>query len=245
MPVLTPTGLVFTIADLENEVIIRTENRTEDVARARIWLRDTLLEITSNPDFRTEFDELEYNSALVNLTVGLREYNWSDWVTVPDVNVASLSFLLWTNPPSNTSRIKLGQVDYQYLDKITPFDGQPTQWARFGQTVIFDAEPQLAYQTQLRFYNMHPIDDNVLQNTQILISRDWNEILIWGAVLRGFTELLEYEKAAKVRLLLYGDPKHPDRPGLLEGRKKRKEKEAFRKQAALRPRIRPYSYGAR
>jgi hypothetical protein len=87
---------------------------------------------------------------------------------------------------------------------------------------------------QARIYRMHPIADAVAQ-TIILIGRNWNEILIWTAVMRGYAELEQYEKAAAVRSLLYGDPKDPERVGLFEGRKKRHEKEAWRRQKALRP----------
>lgn len=241
MTVVITTSL-FTISSLENEVILRVENRTDDVARARIWLRDTLLEITSNPDLRSEFDELEVTSAVFNLTANQQEYPFSSWVTAPDINVASLSMLLWTDPPANTTRIKLTQVDYQYGDMITPRAAQPVQWYRYGDTCGFVAPPNKAYQTQLRWYRMHPIDDASLQDTEILISRDWNEILVWGAAMRGFMELLEFEKAAKLRVLLYGDPKYPDRPGLINARKKRKEKEAWRRQRTLRPVVRDYGF---
>jgi hypothetical protein len=102
----------------------------------------------------------------------------------------------------------------------------------------------MAYRVQARIYKMHPINDAALNQTQILINRDWNEVLIWAAVKRGFMELLEYEKAAAVQKLLYGDPKHPERPGLLNGRKKRREKEQWRMQAALRPIVRSYGRGS-
>ena len=84
----------------------------------------------------------------------------------------------------------------------------------------------------------------MLSQTQILIPREWNEILVWAAVERGFMEYLEYEKAAKVHQLIYGDPKHPERPGLIEGRKKRREMEAHRTEQALRPVYRRMMYGA-
>jgi hypothetical protein len=80
----------------------------------------------------------------------------------------------------------------------------------------------------------HPINAT-LNQTQILIPNDWNEILVWAAVQRGFMEYLEYEKAQKVHMLIYGDPKYPNRPGLLEARKKRREFEAHRTEEPLRP----------
>lgn len=58
MLVVGSSGLIFTIDDLDDEVIARVENRTSDIGRARIWLRDAILEISSNPDFRNEFDQL-------------------------------------------------------------------------------------------------------------------------------------------------------------------------------------------
>jgi hypothetical protein len=81
----------------------------------------------------------------------------------------------------------------------------------------------------------HPINQAALNQTTILIPNDWNEILVMAAVERGFIEYLEYEKAGKVHMLLYGDPKYPNRPGIIEGRKKRREFEAWRTEGALRP----------
>ena len=61
MPILSPVtnSLVFLFSDLDSEVILKLENRTSDVPRADVWLRDALLEITGDPDFRNEFDQLE------------------------------------------------------------------------------------------------------------------------------------------------------------------------------------------
>jgi len=103
--------------------------------------------------------------------------------------------------------------------------------------------PDKAYQIQPRLLRQHPINDNVLSQTVILIPRDYNEILIWMAVERGFMEYLEYEKATLVHNLLHGDPKHPDRVGLYEGRKKRREMEAWRTEQVLRPVYRPSTKG--
>ncbi len=243
MPILTPTGIQFFISDLVNEVVLRTENRVSDTARAAIWLRDALLEITSNPDFRSEFDELEEFGPVFNLNTTDQEYAFSNIVPAGDYNVATLDILLWTDPTANTNRIRLEETSYQDADKISPFPGQPVKWYRFGDSVGFIPKPDKAYQIQARIYKMHPLNDNVVADTQILIGRDWNEILIWAAVERGFIELLEYAKAAGVHTMLYGDPKYPTRPGLINGRKKRREKEAWRMQRALRPVVKPYGWG--
>jgi len=234
----------FLIADLENEVILRTENQTTNTARADIWIRDALLEITSDPDFRNEFDQLEVFGAPFNLSPKIQEYAESNLLpTVSTVNTATLDILIWQDPPTNSIRRKLMPSHYQKADNFQPTFSLPTEWYRFGSSIGFTPVPDKAYQVQTRMLQQHPINDANLNQTVILIPRDWNEILIWAAAERGFMEYLEYEKAGKIHQLLYGDPKHPDRPGILEGRKKRREMEAHRTEEALRPVYRPCMYG--
>lgn len=240
---------IFTIQQLENEVLLRVENRTTDTARADVWLRDALLEITADPDFRSEFDELEEYGPVFNLTGGqigttVQEYPFSNIVPPGDYNIATLDILLWTDPPTNQARIRLENTSYQEADLITPFPGQPVKWYRFADTCGFVPTPDKNYKIQARIYKMHPINQAQLNQTTILIGNDWNEIIIWAAVKRGFMELLEFEKAAAVQKLLFGDPKYPGRPGILNGRKKRREKEQWRQQASLRPIVRSYGRGS-
>src|SRR5208337_5685245 len=120
MPVLQPTGLyVWLINDLINEVIIRAENKTSDsLTRAPIWIRDSLLEITSNPDFRNEFDQLELYGAPYNLTSQVQEYIESNLLPSATANVATLDILIWQDPPTNSIRRKLGQSHYQKADNF-------------------------------------------------------------------------------------------------------------------------------
>jgi hypothetical protein len=256
MPILGPIQqgplpVQFTIQQLENEVLLRCENKVSDISRTDVWLRDALLEITSNPDFRNEFDLLEEFGPTFNLTppsgqppVGTQEYAFSNIVPIGDYNVATLDVLIWQDPPTNSIRRKLGMSHYQKADNFQPTFSLPTEWYRFADTIGFTPVPDKAYQVQARILRQHPINDNQLNQTQILIPREWNEILVWAAVERGFMEYLEYEKATKVHILLYGDPKHPDRVGLIEGRKKRREMEGFRTEQALRPVYRKMMYGA-
>ena len=257
MPILPPLGgsgslpIQFIIQQLENEVLLRCENKVSDIGRVDIWLRDSLLEITSNPDFRNEFDLLEEYGPQFNLTPpsgnppnGTQEYPFANFVPFGDYNVATLDVLIWQDPPTNSIRRKLLQSHYQKADNFQPTFSLPTEWYRFADTLGFTPVPDKAYQVQARIIRQHPINDNALNQTVILIPREWNEILVWAAVERGFMEYMEYEKAARVHQLLYGDPKHPDRPGLIEGRKKRREMEAHRTEEGLRPVYRPSMWGA-
>ena len=247
MPTTLPSGVLqFLISDLDNEVILRLENRTTDLQRADIWLRDALLEITGNPDFRNEFDQLEEYGPMFSLTGGssmppaIQEYSETSLVPMGDYNQATLDILIWQDPPSNTIRRNLNPSHYQKADRFQPTFSLPTEWYRFNSLIGFTPVPDKPYQVQCRILRMHPINDSALATTPILIPRDWNEVLIWSAVQRGFMELLEFEKSDKVIKALHGDPKHPERPGLLESRKKRREQEAWRVEQVLRPMVRNY-----
>lgn len=247
MPVLGPTGVLqFMIGDLVPGLILKVENRTTEAATAAQYLVDALIEITSDPDFRNEFDQLEEYGLPFNLTGGkamppaIQEYAEVQFVPQGDYNLATLDILIYQDPPNNKIRRNLTQSHYQKADRFQPTFSLPTEWYRFGSLIGFTPIPDKNYTIQTRMLRQHPIQDANLPGTLILIPRDWNEILQWAAAERWFMELLEYEKAGKIHQLLYGDPKHPDRPGLLEGRKKRREMEAFRTEAVLRPMLRPY-----
>lgn len=247
MPVLGPGGaLIFSIADLAGEVIPKVENRTSDIQRAYTWVRDALIEIAGNPDLRDEFSELEVFGPPFNLTGGAttalstQEYDEANLVPSGDFNQATLDILIWRDPPGNTIRQKLNMSHYQEADKSVVITAVPTSWYRFGGNIGFYPSPDKGYQVQARILRVHPINNNVLQATQILLPRDWNDIIVWAAVERGFMELEEYEKASNIHTLLHGDPKYPSKPGMLNGRKKKRSQEAWRTTGRLRPIIGSY-----
>jgi hypothetical protein len=247
MPILGPGGNpIFLISDLASEVIIKVENRITDISRAYVWVRDALIEISSDPDYRDEFCELEVFGPQFNLTGGsttppaVQEYPESNLITAGDINIATLDILIWRNPPFNTIRQKLNPSHYQETDKSVVVNAVPISWYRFGNNIGFYPVPDLNYQVQTRVLRMHPINDQVLQATPILLPRDWNDILIWAAAERGFMELEEYEKANAIHTMLHGDPKYPSKPGIMNGRKKKRAKEAWRTTGRLRPIVGSY-----
>src|SRR5580700_3307756 len=98
MPISIPQS---TIVNLESEVILRVENQTTQTARADVWIRDSILEIAGNTDYRDDFDQLEEYSGLVNLIgggigVSVQEYPFSNWVPPGDYNISTLDVMLWT-----------------------------------------------------------------------------------------------------------------------------------------------------
>jgi hypothetical protein len=235
----------YLFSSLENEVLLRMEGRVEDTLRADVWLQDALLEMTSDPKLRDEFDELEVIGPTFNLTggavgVSVQEYAFSNLLNAGVYNTSTLSMLIWTDPPKNQNRWSLSATNYQDADQITPFPGLPVKWYRYGDNIGFVPTPDRNYQVQARIYKEHPLG-NPLSTTNVLLANDWREPLILAAVLRGYIEMGEFEKAAKLKILLYGDPTKPDEPGLMYKRKKRRDKEMWRRQQSLSPRVRRYS----
>src|SRR5208282_366912 len=188
MPILGPSGLpIFLISDLESEVLKRLENRTSDTARADVWLRDAILEIAGNTDFRNEFDQLEIYGTPFSLTAQLQEYPFSSIVPPGSYNIATLDIMLFTDYPTNVNRIRLDEENYQAADRISSgVYGLPQRWYRYADNLGFILSPDKPYLIQSRIYQQHPINDAALSTTQILLPRDWNEILIWAAVEKGF-----------------------------------------------------------
>jgi len=232
-----------TIASLASEVILKVENRTGDLVRAETWLKHAILEISSNPDFRNEFDQLEVLGPTFELTIGTQTYAFSNVVPAGDINIGTLDVVLFIDPPTNLLRRKLRHSHYQEVDKFQTLSAPPIVWYRFADTIGFNPVPDKAYTVQARVLREHPFN-TPLGDTTVLLPNDWDEILEWSAAMRGFMELLEYGKAMDIRNILHGDPKHPDRPGLIEGRKKRREREDWRHEGALRPVIRTYGWGS-
>lgn len=245
MPVLSPSGVLqFYISDLVNEVLLRTENRTNDINRAAIWIRDSLLEISGSPDYRDDFAELEELGPIFNLTPQQQEYAETFLAPTGDVISVVDDILIWVDYPTNSVRRKLDTSHYQKTDRFTPIFSLPTEWYRHSSNIGFNPVPDKAYQVQWRMVKMHPINDNALSQTLILLPRDWNEVLVWSAVYRGFNELMEYEKATKVYNLLHGDPKDSTQPGLIFSTKRKRRKEQWRMESRLTMTRRPYMYGA-
>jgi hypothetical protein len=243
-----------TIADVAQEVVNRLENRQSSIARAYVWVKDALLELTGDRELRDEFDELEVWGAPYTMpltTPPTVEFPFSNLLpAVPSggevaYNQATLDVMLWVDPPNNTVRIKLNPTHYQDADRVTtPTGSQPAEWYRFGDSIGFNPAPSQAYQVQARILQMHPLAPP-LESTTLLLSVEWEAVLTWMAVEVGYIELGEFEKATMVHTLLHGDPKYPTQVGLVGAKHTRRKKENFRQSFGLRPIIRRISYGGR
>lgn len=246
------------IQNLEQEVILKLENRVSETSNIDRWLRDAIIELSGNPDLRDSFSELEEYGPQFNLTggpigVSVQEYAETNFVPQgppADYNIKTLDFLIWIDYPNNQKRQQLTPTHFQDSDKFNSYPSLPNQWYRFGNTIGFEPPPNQNYQVQARLQRRHPITDyfnqtGQLNQTIILLPNEWFEILEWSAAMRGFMELLEFEKASEIRQQLWGDPAHPnDFPGLVASVKTKRRQEAWEQQQPLRPIIKGSTWGS-
>ena len=228
-----------TILDLSSEVILKVENRTTAKTRTYQWLKEAILEIASSTELRGEFDDFESSGVPFNLTIGTREYPFSNLLQVDDYNDGTLDIRLWRDPPANTIFFRLNTMSYQEADNYYN-NGMPSAWYRFGDMFGFDLIPDMPYQVQARYQKQHPFATPI-EDTTVLLPTDWLDLVVLSAAEKGFIEINEYEKANAIHTLLYGDPMDQTKPGLIKTRKKRFEREAWRKELPLRIVVPRYS----
>ena len=231
------------INDLAPAVLIKVENRVNDTARAVEWIAEALVEISTDQQLRNDLTELEATGPLYDLTIGQQEYPDSAFLNSPDVNMASLDFNMWIDPPGNSIRIKLLPSHYQETDKFLVVNSLPVKWYRFGNNIGFYPVPNNTYQVQSRYLINYPIDWSDPGSSTVLLGQNWYEIIKLAAAQKGFLELEEYEKASEIGSLLRGDPSDPKRsPGMMYGRKTKRERESWREQQGLKPMIHSYTH---
>lgn len=250
MPIIFPspgasTGCFpYTIADAGQDVILKLENRTTDLSRAYCWFAEAILELTSSSELREEFDQLEVLGPTFQLIPGTREYPFSYLVDTMDYNDGTLDLRIWTDFPTNNVVLRLRFASYQEIDNYYNNPGQPTAWYRFSDIVGFDMIPNNPYTVQMRYQRQYPFTAPIEQTPWIL-PMDWYDVAVLIAVQRGFIELNEYEKSDAVYKILHGDPTKPGKVGLINRRKKRFQREAWRSEASLRPWVGRYSVRTR
>ena len=240
-----------TLQNLEAETVAKLENRTTDTANVDRYLRDALIELTSNPDLRDSFPELEVEGPQVNLTggaigVAVQEYPEATFLTANsgDYNVKTLDIIIWTNFPTNNISKQLNPTSYQDVHKYTSQPSLPTDWYRFGGNIGFDPMPNQNYQVQAFYQRRHPITDyfntsSQLNTTTLLVPNEWFEIIEWAAAMRGFAELLNFERQQAIYNMLWGAPDKDNKgqrlPGLISTVKTKRRQEAWMQQQPLRP----------
>jgi hypothetical protein len=222
----------MTIGDTVDDVKDLLGNRSDITARISRWIASGYRDIATTIPFETleqtdntflvpnvdTYDYLQGARAVKSITLGFPAGVPQSWRPLRKRNVKILDRY-------NTS---------------TP--GTPSIWAPFNQQYIIRNVPDNAYQLIVRYWMSVQIDPNDINNTVIQVPDDWVEIVTYQAAMRGFMALLEPDKAAAIRTLLYGNPKQPDKPGLLKQRLTRIQAESMDADYGLRPKLNRYTF---
>ena len=174
------------ITALSTEIIARLGNRTDIGARALTWLNDGYFELLLSPRF--SFYELDASTTFVTVD-GTRTYSLAA--------TTDLWFLLTVRDTTSTRRLR--QAHVREFDEIQHVEGPPSRYARFANTLELDPTPDAVYTIQLR-YRKRPAE-LVLGGTHVL-GREWDEVLVALAVLKGREALEQTEQAAAQRQLV-------------------------------------------
>ncbi len=75
--------------------------------------------------------------------------------------------------------------------------GRPTNYVRYGNEIILYPTPDVAYVVD--YYYAAQLSDLALESDSPSAPRNWHEIILLGAVYRGFLQLQDYERANAAR----------------------------------------------
>lgn len=218
------------ISDRVTRVVNMLGNRSDLTTRAYAWIWDAYLELGMSYDF----EELE-----------------DTW---PDGLVANVD--IYDYPPNARAVKALTRVEVstgesvplkkKSIKNIRRYNktqkGPPAIWAPYKNQIYIRPVPDKSYDLMWDIW-VKPVQDSTIQNTEILLPWDWLEIVDIAAVARGFSELLEDDKAMAKLQLLHGaeDPRTGRRfPGLIAQRLQRKHAEAATDEFGMTPMVRKY-----
>jgi len=206
------------ITDRADGVKQKLGNRSDLTTRIYLWLRDAYIELA----MAYPFDELlsTYDGVTIGGTSETGTYTYPTGTRA----IRSLAIIDTSTKQSTTlARKNIREIDnYSTTTKTKPsiYCTWVLQTPSFVRQVLIRPLADKVYTMRWRIWLLPTISGTV-QNTELAVSDDWLEIVDYCAALRGFTELLEHDRATAIRDLLYGfiDPRSGKRqPGLIASR---------------------------
>ncbi|KKK47033.1 hypothetical protein LCGC14_3159280 [marine sediment metagenome] len=209
------------------------------------WIRDAFIEFA----MATPFEELlssKDQTTTTGATLGTDDiYDYPDNCRA----IKSIHMLR-----TDGSSYELRRKNTKYLDKYnTNSTGPPTIYApwsvqpqaSFKRQIIVRPMPgaTVTYTLRWRFWQM-PIIDGTLADTYLTVPLDWLEIIDYGAAMRGFQDLLMFDRAMITHAFLYGgyDPEtHFKTPGIIKQRMTAMIAESEAEEYGIRPRLSGYT----
>lgn len=224
------------ISDRKPDALLELGNRADlDVgvpSRLDKWYRDSYIELAMSVPFET----LE-TSILGAFTPNVDIYPYPG-------NIRALRAPITMLDPDSGEGIQLSEVDIAIIRAETSPDnlGPPSEYCRFGRNIIIRPLPDQQYQFYWDAWLL-PTITTVISATPLLVPLDWLEIVDMGAIMRGFRNLGERNKAQELQQLMFGYKNDTGKmvPGLITNRMTMNQAQSPARDYGLRPRVRTYT----
>ena len=172
----------ITWAGMKTEAISSLRERTDISTRVEIWIRDAYVELLHS----YKFHEVE---KMTTFTLGVGATDKALSAIAADVkNVLSIR--------DTTTKWKLRKAHFRWMDNRTIITGIPSHYARFGDTLLFDAAPSAVITYQIR-YRKEITEPNYVGSNYSELPEEWDEIIRLRAIAKGYLALLEPEMASQ------------------------------------------------
>ena len=111
----------------------------------------------------------------------------------------------------------------------------------FNRKILVRPVPDRTYAFKWDYWQLPQISANIT-DTPVLTPADWDDIIQYIATLYGHMSLMERDKANELHILLYGDPKNQEQPGIIKTRLLIHAAESYDSEYSIRARVRRYSH---
>lgn len=215
-----------------------TESQANPEMRPSAWLRDALREITANLPFE-ELRQPNPPNVLIGPGLGVGgsgyKYPVSSFVNPGDDVTLMEDPVIFLDPPTNSVP---HPMDYLTPKAIAPYfvlNGIPYNYTRFGNQFWFGVQPSQNFTVFIPYQIRHQFIDADLTKSSVGVPPDWFDIIAYAAAERGCVPLRWNEQAVFLHNLLHGDPKHPEKLGLIEAKVLQQERDRRLSTIAVTP----------
>jgi len=236
------------IADLYPGILAKLQNRTDITEQQAAYaVRSALLDITESMIFE-ELRSPNIPMVTAGPGMGWQGSNYAyqvstflapgdDYTLMEDPVICLTQGTQFTSPSQVNNTVTYA-MDYMTPKAIRPLlgigGGIPLKYTRFG------TQPGQPYQVFLPYQIRHRFTSN-LPDSPLFIPTSWEEIVEYSAAMRLAQGPLRWPDMVKdIKLILYGDPKTPDQPGILAARKLQIERDQNKSTRQLIPVVQRY-----
>lgn len=220
-----------TIGDRVKVISDLLGNRPDQAAKISGWILNGYRDIAHS----IPFEELEATANVLCIPT-IAEYDYPS--DARGINFITLGVPA-SNPTSNPPLWKRNIAIIRRYSKSTT--GVPSIWAPYNSQIHLRQVPNDGYPMTIDYWRKVQVDSEDINGTVIEVPDDWIEIVDYAAQIRGYIDLQQPDRAGAIRTLLYGNPKFPDKPGLIKQRLTRIQSEYAGASYGVRPRLVRYT----